>query len=216
MSKLFIVAAIITFAISSVAEFRIWEDVNGKIWEGEFVTLSAGEVVMRDQMGARIIVKPEQLSAADQLYLEKVIPPRLSIDVSKTTDNTKSRGSSESVRCLVSMKQTDNRPYTGKLTAVLVVMNEDIKTGSTSVENKKEYSFSLPEKRGEIAEFKGDRADFYRKSGNTSRSGKAYSGYILVIWDRFGNPIAIKSNRDSFAEEATKLARPDKRNSIKG
>ena len=187
------------------AEFRIWEDKAGNIWEGEFVTLSAGEVVMNDQAGKRIRIKPEKLCQADRLYLEKVVPPRLSIDVSKTTDNTGKGGSLGLVRCVVSIKQTDNRSYSGELTAVLLTMGADIRTGSARTVNKKEHTFKLPEKRGAPIQFQGDTARFQKSA---AKSGTAYYGYVLVVWDRFGNVVAIKSNRDSLAEKGAKIARP--------
>jgi len=206
MSKGLFLVVCCVFAWSVCAEFRIWEDKKGNIWEAEFVTLSAGEVVMRDQQGERIRMKPDDLSENDKLYLEKAVPPVLSLDVSKTTANTGSnKRNMEAVKCVATIKQTGTRPYTGKLTAVLLTMGADIRTGSASTVNKKEHSFSLPDTRGEVVEFSGDRASFHKSS---NKSGRAYYGYVLVVWDRFGNPIAIKSNRDSLAEQAEKLARP--------
>lgn len=194
-------------AVATHAEFRIWEDGNGNIWEGEFVTLSAGEVVIRDQADKRIRIDPDRLCEADQRYLEKVVPPKLVIDVSKTTDNVGVGRNSELVRCLASIKQTDTRPYTGELTAVLVTMGEDIRTGSPSVVSNTELGFTLPEIRGVAVEFSGKSNTFLRKSNKT---GRAYSGYVLVVWDRFGNPVAVKSNRDAYEEKATRYARPKK------
>lgn len=201
------ILAICFLAVVAHAEFRIWEDAKGNIWEGEFVTFSAGEAVIRDQTDARIRIKPETLCLADQRYLEKVVPPKLVIDVSKTTDNAGVGSSSEQVRCLVSIKQSDTRPYTGELTAVLVTMGEDIRTGSSSVAESTEHRFTLPKNRGMAVEFGGARSSFRRKS---NKSGRTYSGYILVVWDRFGNPVAVKSNRAVFEERAIQFARPKK------
>ena len=209
MSKSLLLVVLFVLCTNVRAEFRIWEDKDGNIWEAEFVTLSAGEVVMRDQQGERTRMKPEELSENDQLYLEKVVPPVLSLDVSKTTANTGSTKSSMvAVRCVATIKQTDTRPYTGELTAVLLTMGADIRTGSASTVNKKEYSFTLPRTRGDVVEFSGDRASFQKTS---NKSGRAYYGYVLVVWDRFGNPISVKSNRDSLAERAEKIARPSLR-----
>ena len=197
------ISIILVFAAK--AEFRIWEDADGNIWEGEFVTLAAGEVVMRDQQDKRIRIAPEKLSATDQQYLEKVVPPKLTLDVSKTTDNVRSGSNSELVRCVAAIRQADTRPYSGELTAVLLTMGEDIRTGSTSQVNRKEHTFTLPQNRGDVVEFQGDSSSFLRTS---NKSGRTYAGYLLVVWDRFGNPIAIAANRSSFEENAATLARP--------
>ncbi|MEE9369178.1 MAG: hypothetical protein V3V05_10025 [Pontiella sp.] len=138
-------------------------------------------------------------------HLEKVVPPKLSIKVTKTTDNSGVGSNSEKVRCHAGIKQIDTLPYKGELTAVLVTMGEDIRTGASTKVSSTEYQFTLPKIKGELIEFKGEKNTFIRKA---NKSGRTYTGYILVVWDRFGNPIAIKSNRDSFAEKATRLARP--------
>lgn len=207
MNKTLLLSAALAHLVTvSFAEFRIWEDKDGNIWEAEFVTLSAGEVVMHDQQGERTRIKPENLSESDRLYLEKVVPPVLSLDVSKTTANTAStKKNSESVKCVATIKQTDTRPYGGELTAVLVTMGADIRTGSTSISDTEEFSFVLPAVRGDVVEFEGGRVTFQKTS---NKQGRAYYGYVLAVWDRFGNTVAVKSNRDSLAERADKLARP--------
>ena len=194
--------------IQSEAEFRIWEDTQGNIWEGEFVTLNAGQVVIRNHADEKNEYDLVMLSASDQSYLEKVLPPKLSIDVSKMTDSTGAGGNSEKVLCQVRIEQMDTRPYKGELTAVLVTMGEDIRTGSTSKVSSSQFSFTLPEKHGTEIEFKGESNTFIRRPNN---SGRTYVGYVLVVWDRFGNAVSVKSNRDSFAAKAVVLARPKKR-----
>ncbi|MDF7825862.1 hypothetical protein P4B35_17670 [Pontiellaceae bacterium B12227] len=202
---LFLPLVFVLLAVQSVsAEFRIWESTDGTIWEGEFVTMNGGRVVIRDQAGKKNEYKPDALCEADRDYLEKVIPPALSIDVSRSTDSIS--GSSERVKCIATIKKANTAKYSGELTAVLVMLAEELKTGAYSkAGSATEFKFTLPEKHGVPVQFKSDTQKFLKRSNN---SGRAYSGYILVVWDRFGNPVAVKSNRDSFLEKATKIARP--------
>jgi hypothetical protein len=194
------------------AEFRIWEDLKGNVFEGEFITLAAGEVLIENQEGKEYRFLPEALCASDQQYLERRIPPKLGLDVTKNTNNSASKSGSEDVRCIATIKQTDRRPYTGELTAVLAVMGETIGSGSSMIVNRSEQVFTLPEIRGEAIEFASDRAQFYRKSRKT---GKEYSGYVLVVYDRFGEVVAVKSNRASYEDRATKLASLGVKQSLK-
>ena len=200
-------ALLAVFCLSSAqAEFRIWEDKSGTIWEGEFVTMNAGLVVIRAHSGQKNEYKPESLSATDLDYLEKVVPPVLSLDVSRVTSG--SSGKSEMVKCTAVIKKSDTRKYAGELTAVLVLMAEELATGAYSkAGSSKEFIFALPDKYGVPIAFQSDAVKFAKRSAD---SGRAYSGYILVVWDRFGNPIAIKTNRDSFSKKATKLAWPER------
>jgi len=194
--------------VQSHAEYRIWEDTKGNILEGEFVTMNGKLVVVKERSGKEREFKPEILCEADRQYLEKVVPPKLSIDVSKTTEGGTSRSSGEAVRCRVSVKQTDTRPYKGELTAVLVLMGESIRTGSKMSVGKKEHVFTLPENRGQLVEFSSNSEKF---NGNKSKSGNTYSGYLLVVWDQFGNPVAVESNRAEFEKRARSLASPSSR-----
>lgn len=205
MKKCFIIVASLMIGLISRAEFRIWENRSGEIWEGEFVTLNAGKVVIRDHDGNKTEYSSDDLSENDLAYLEKQVPPQLSLNVSKTS-SASSSGNSETVRCRASIKKTDTRNYSGELTAVLVMLAEEQRTGSFSkAGSSKEFKFTLPEKYGVPVEFESDGV---RVAKSSAKSGKVYAGYILVVWDRFGNPIAVESNRDSFVERATKIARP--------
>lgn len=204
MKRLLLIFAFLLIAGFSHAEFRIWETSDGNIWEGEFVTMNGTKVVIRDQSGKKIECNPEILSDADQDYLEKVIPPSLNVDVSRATDSAS--GNSEMVKCIATIKKAGTGKYTGELTAVLVLLAEELRSGAFSKSGSAtEFKFTLPEKHGVPVQFKSKSQKFLKRS---SKSGRVYSGYVLVVWDRFGNPVAVKSNRDSFAEKATKIARP--------
>jgi hypothetical protein len=204
MQKLLLISTLILLSCLARAEYRIWESTAGDIWEGEFITMNCGLVVIRDQSGKKNEVDPKKLSGTDQEYLEMVIPPSLNLDVSHSENSIS--GGSEMVKCIATIKKSDTQKYTGELTAVLVMLAEELRTGAPSkAGSSKEFKFNLPEKHGVPIQFESNAYKFLKRS---NRSGRAYAGYVLVIWDRFGNPVAIKSNRDSFAEKATKIARP--------
>lgn len=202
------VIAVITISSSVIAEFRIWEDQSGNIWEAKFVTMNGGNVVLIDQSGKKSVYSPEQLSEADIAYLEKVLPPRLSLSVSKKTERANT-ANSEYVRCRATIKKTDTRSYEGELTGVLVMISEESRTGAISKAGAtKEFSFVLPEKHGVSVDFESDPVKLMKSSAN---SGRVYAGYVLVVWDRFGNVIAKEANRETFLEKAERIARPKNR-----
>lgn len=203
--KVWISFVLLSSSMWCFSDFRIWEDIAGNIWEGEFITVNAGSVVIRNQQGDKAEHQLDQLSENDLIYLEEVLPPKLSLDVSKSSDSS-STGQSVVVRCRATIKKTDTRSYNGELTAVLVLISEEQRTGSFSkAGSSMEFKFKLPEKHGVPVEFESSTVKLLKSS---AKSGKVYAGYVLVVWDRFGNPVAIKSNRDSFVERATKIARP--------
>lgn len=77
------------FCVSVQAEMRIWQDKKGNTIEAEFVTISAGKVVLRTSEGEQLKINPAGLSAADQAYLKRSIPPRIDISFSKKQDRRK-------------------------------------------------------------------------------------------------------------------------------
>lgn len=201
------VAALWAVASSVQAEFRIWEDARGNVVEGEFMALSGDDAVLRGQDGREIRLDSGGLCIADREYLDRTVPPQLDIDVSKTTGGEGAQGQSESVRCLATLRQADRRAYGGGLVAVLVVMGEDLRTGAAVPLSTTEHRFTLPERRGEAVGF---ASGWVRFSGKTGQSGRAYSGYLLVVWDRFGAPIAVKTNRPTYGQMAARIAAPSR------
>lgn len=203
--KYFLFLLILFAALISRAEFRIWEDRAGNIWEGQYVTVNAGRVVISDRSGEKKMFLPEDLSETDQIYLEEKVPPRLSLTVSKASENNSS-SRSEKVTCRAVIQKKDGRAYSGELTAVLVVLAKDQKSGSFSKAGAStEFSFRLPQKPGSEVEFESSGVGLAKSSAS---SGRVYAGYVLVVWDRFGKPIAVESSHDSLIGRAPKLARP--------
>lgn len=204
MSKTVLFAVLSFLSVTAYAEFRIWENARGEIMEGEFITLNGGYVIIRNQGGQKFRYKPEELCDADRQYLEQVVPPILTLDVAKNSTN-KGSSNMESVKCRALIKQTDRKAYGGDLTAVFVVMGEDIRTGRVSVSSRVEKTFTLPEERGEPVEFFSQTGRFHKSA---SKSGRKYAGYLLVVWDRFGGMVSVRGSRDKYEEKASALGCP--------
>ena len=202
MKQVLIIAGVVILVMNSFAEFRIWENTSGEIWEAEFVTMKGKLVLLRDQGGGESEYAPSDLSQADRDYLDEKLPPVLDINVSKTTDDSIS-SSKTKVTCNASVKQADTREYHGELTLVLLVIGEDVRTGSLSRLNKTEKVFTLPEQWGESVELSSAPTAVFK---NNAKSGRIYAGYVAVVWDRFGNAIAVETNKSSLEERAEKMA----------
>lgn len=208
MKKLLFLCVFICTSAIVFAEFRIWEDSSGEIWEAEFVTLKGEMILLEDQSGTVKECKRKELSGVDRDYLDERCPPNLNIDISKTTDGSGSR-STEKVTCNLRIKQIDTQKYDGELTVVLLVLGEDKRTGSISVASRSEEMFMLPENHGQPINLSSRAASF---SKNAEKKGRLYGGYLAVVWDRFGNAIAIETNKPALQERAEKMAYVSLRN----
>lgn len=202
MKKLLFLGVFICTGLPVLAEFRIWENRAGDIWEAEFITMNIDKVRLRNQGGEEKEYRLTDLSAADVDYLDERLPPKLSIDISKTTDGTGS-GATMKVICNATIKQSDTRGYDGELTLVLLVIGEDKRTGSYSTVSRTEENFTLPEEWGKVVEVSSRASTVYKSD---KKRGRVYSGYVAVVWDRFGNAIAVVTNKPALEERAQKMA----------
>lgn len=196
----FIICFLIIFQVA--AEFRIWESPDGDIWEAEFVTMKGQMVLLKDQAGTVKEYRREDLSENDNEYLDEMLPPTLSIDISKTTDGT-GTGSTDKIICNLTLKQTDTRKYNGELTVVLLVLGEDTRTGSISVASRTEENVTISETWGKPIQISSRKTTLFKSS---AKRGRVYGGYLAVVWDRFGNAIAIETNKAGMEDRAEKLA----------
>jgi len=206
--KIAIIAVLVTVNLLSWAEFRIWTDKTGYALEAEFVTETGGQMVFRDREGRKYKINPEQLSEEDQRYLQTLLPPVLDINVSKKTSSS-TRGSSKQgfIQCVVRIKKTNTRPYTGRLKAYLLVIGRQHKSDRYIVLNRAKKEFTLTRENKGQCEFKSGRIRI-----NFDAYGKVlteYSGYVVVVKDSHDNVIALKSSRPSFEKlAASLLAKP--------
>ena len=201
---------ILFFSVWAHAEYRIWTDVQDNVVEAEFVCMDGGMVVLRNHTGEEFKFTPEKLSSEDQRYVESRVPPLLDINVSKAIDNigksnktnsAKQRSTVEYVRCIATIRQSDTRPYNGDLIAHLLVIAEDNKLGGYVVVDREEQKFKLEDANNRSVELTSKSLPFNR----SSKRGKKYSGYLVVVNDKYGQVIAIKSNREIFEKMVESL-----------
>lgn len=191
-------------ALPAAAEYRIWSDKTGYAVEAEFVCETGGQMVFRDREGKEYKINPESLSDEDQLYLQSLLPPVLYINVNKLQE-TRSRGEARegTVECVVTIKKTSTRPYTGRLTAQLVVIGQDRRSDTYIILSRAKGDFELNRANQEQYEFKSNRVrvgfDMHRKVSTE------YSGYVLVVKDNHGKVVARDASRSVFEKVAEQL-----------
>ena len=204
MKRHLLISVVLVMCLYAQAEYRIWTDKTGYAVEAEFVTETGGQMVFRDRAGQEYKIDPEQLSEEDQHYLQMLLPPTLDINVNKQTDSF-SRGTVKqgSVQCVVRIKKTSTRPYTGKLSAHLLVIGRHHRSDHYVILNRASKEFTLTRENKEQVEFKSGRIrigfDLYGKALTE------YSGYVVVVKDSRGEIVNKKLSRKSFEKMAKSL-----------
>jgi hypothetical protein len=200
--KYLICFIVLALSFRGFAGYRIWTDTQDNVVEAEFVCLSGGKVVLKNRAGKEFKMVPELLSSEDQAYIEARIPPELDVDVTKSTGNTK-KGSitTDYVSCTATIRKVDTRPYSGELTAQLLIIAKDERKGDFVVVEREQRIFIFNKTKNNTIEVVSKKVSFRR----ASNGGQSYEGYLVTVQDRHGKIIAIKSNRATLLSKADSL-----------
>ena len=199
-----VISIMLAMCLYASAEYRIWSDKTGYAVEAEFVCESGGQMVFRDREGKEYKIDPESLSEEDQHYLQSLMPPTLDINVNKLQE-TRQRGERREgiVQCIARIKKTSTRPYTGRLTAHMLVIGRDRRTDAYMILSKAKGEFELSRANKEQYVFKSNRVHI--GFSMHTKSSREYAGYLVVVKDSRGEVVAVKTNRKSFEKIAKKL-----------
>ena len=181
-------------------EFRVWTDRSGHTLEAEFVSESAGKIVIKNKEGICLKVPKEKLSDADQKYLESAIPPEIDIAFSKNQDRFYD-GYMVDMTCKIVVKKISQSKYTGTLTAVLIIIGRDQRFKIYNILEKAKNDFDFKESD----EFVLQTKIFRMYQDDSISSGTIYTGYLALVMDEKGVVIAEKSNRKEFIKSKEKL-----------
>lgn len=213
-----------TFVYSNAtAATRIWTDTQGKSIEAEQVRVLNDQVVLRLIDGREIKVSFDALSEADRKQAMLAQPPTLELKVSaKTSRSNKSLGvhgrrsavqlEEESTQVVVAVSKSSSAPYELPLNAVLYVMGE-WGGGQHEVIDKVSSTFTYTE-RGQVFELASDKFESVKREGGERRT--EYKGWIVVVFDSNGNPVATKSSKKEYEKNVETLLTSDKGAALNG
>lgn len=179
----------------AIAEMRIWEDKKGNTLEAEFQCVVSGKVVLKDRKGKDYKLSVSSLSAKDRKYLETKLPPKVKIEFKKKQDRMNNSYVIK-MEGEVVLTKTSQMPYTAGLKATLFMIGEDSFDDEYVLMDKTEYKFDFKTKK--THSFSGEPFKMYDYDYYSSDRGVEYKGYLVVIYDEAGTPVATKSGTDNF------------------
>ncbi|MDZ8120337.1 SHD1 domain-containing protein [Pontiella agarivorans] len=194
------------------AEVHVWTLKHGKTVEAEYVALAAGEVTLKTVRGRIRKVPLAGLCKEDRRYIELLNPPRLDLELGKTSDQRvypPTYNESELPRQTIytftaRVKQLSGRPYHRPLTLEFFNIGEENNGDKNILYSYQKESFTL---NGNGSEFTVSTQEIpvtaYVSYGQ--RRGESYSGYMMVVKDERGEIIASKATRNEWLEIADKL-----------
>jgi len=204
-------------AVSVFAEQRKWNTLSGKTITAEYVTVMGKKVILKTKTNQVIRLPFAKLSKQDQEYIELKNPPRLKIQLSKTTKQRifpqniyeDERPKAQYATFFVKIKQISTHNYPHKMTAEYFAIGKEINGSKKILLGRGKYTFKL---NGYGSTFSRQGITFelpkyHLKVKNAKRAedeewlpfrGIRYSGYIIVVKDKTGKIIAYKTTSKRY------------------
>lgn len=203
--KKWVLVLVSSLCFQAVAELRIWRDKKGNAIEAEFMTMSAGKVVLKSAEGKVLKIDPSGLCAQDQEWLKNSIPPDLDISFSKKQDRRKhgySYSSEVFMEGSIEVKKTNREPYAREVKLVFMMIGEDQRYREYVTLDRVEGKFDF--KNQKTFSLEGKRFRMWEDNYDNSY-GTDYVGYLAVVLDDEGHVIEKKSSRNEFEEHSEKM-----------
>lgn len=205
-------ALLLCCCASSFAEMRIWRDNSGNTYAGEYVRVIFGGVAIRMPDKQQVNIPLENLSNEDMKYLQKLILPKIALDVrSKKRElerNPKNQANATAfwfetmvAELTVTVRKQGKMPYDGTLLMEVYFFADEVVTDDIRLFSKQSANVVFNEENGGVFTFKAsaqiDR--FLCYTGDIR--GAEYSGYLVVVYDPDGNRMAYKTNLSWIKED---------------
>ena len=204
MKKIVIGVVFLSLSFSArAAEMRIWEDKNGNRYEAEFVRELFDQMTLRCKDGTEVRIPVDDFSEHDQKYMRVMVPPKISVDVSRKMwpkpKPPETWGSSDTVMMVqgrVTIVKESKRIFTSRLNAELFMIAEEVDGDHYVLLSKTDSSFLLGDHNDGIHLFASEpvMTRKYEEYGPAGLRGEEYSGYLVVVSDAQGNVLDIKTD----------------------
>ena len=195
--------------VSAVEEspFRTWNSKGGKSIEAEYLTVLAGNAVLKNAKGKQIKIPVDQLSEGDQLFLTLANPPRFDIEfLKKSRQVTPPKqspfmsGDRRPYRAFdstfgVKVKQMSTGGYDQRLTVEYFAIGEEVDGDNYKLLGRGVDSFIPGAENQKSLEFSGDkvRATQFAISNSAPMRGIKYGGFLITVTDERGKIVQYKT-----------------------
>jgi hypothetical protein len=203
-----------TVAAEEPEKMRVWTLQDGRTFEAEFRTVVAGNLILNTAEGKQLKLPLNQVSDADVDFSKLSMPPKLDLELSKSstqckwgdTYNGEIRTVSGNIFTYTAkIRQTSTRPYGFGLTAEMFVIGDEIGGNKNILLDHQTSDFRLDEDNDFSFEFSGRPVELFDYTVNDERRGQRYSGFLIVITDARGQIIAYQTPSENLYRNLSNL-----------
>ena len=178
---------------------RTWTSTSGETFDGEYIMVMGGKVVLRDAKGKNRKIPLDLFSEKDRTFMELENPPEFKIELARKSNQYKWPIKRDSLDLdklpgvldyvfTAKIKQDSSGYYPHELHVEFFAIGEEIDGENFILLDKQESTFIPSEqKRSEYHTFSGRTVRLYdyefREDG---RRGQRYGGYLVVVTDSRG------------------------------
>jgi hypothetical protein len=173
---------------SVFAEFRIWENAEGKTVEAEFVTMSDDNVTLRNRDGKIFQAPILSLSMSDQEFLKTGISPVLDIDVDK---RDKSIDHWKMTHYDISVKVKNAYGYKGNLTAIFIVVGKIKANGLYVILERTSSQWACTNGTSHLLKSQGVLF---------TQDSVMIDGYVVVVKNERGDIVNYESSNPAYTD----------------
>ncbi|MDF7807742.1 SHD1 domain-containing protein [Pontiellaceae bacterium B12219] len=195
-------------------KMRLWTLKDGRTVEAEFMTVVAGNLILKTVAGKQLKLPLNNVSDADVDYSKLSMPPKLDLELSKSSSQCKwgdtYNGEPRTVRGNIytytaKIRQTSTQPYGFGLTAEMFVIGDEIGGNKNILLDYQKSDFRLDADNDFSFEFSGRPVELFDYTVNNERRGQRYSGFLIVITDTRGKIIAYQTPSENLYRNLSNL-----------
>jgi hypothetical protein len=184
---------------SAGAEMRIWHKIDGTRFDAEFTREALGKIFFQGADKENFSLLESDLVANDIKYLRSVIPPTVDIGFSKKirempkSDYAHQDFYSMEITATFKIKKTSRAEFTGQLPAEVYLIGKEVSSDEYRLFEKKGFLVEFPDGKREFNyQLKSVLIHYSEYTGD--ERGALYEGYVAVVFDRTGTPLAFETN----------------------
>ena len=209
MVKYLLLVLSVWVCASTMAEMHVWTFNNGKTLEAEFIAYSGNQISLKNIKGKVKKIEIAQFGEEDLRYIELLNPPKLDVEVTKTTERRKyppTEPDSPNLELPRSafytftgqIKQRSNKVYTQELMAEIFVIGGENNGDKYILYNYTREKFYLTDGSQSLVKIVTEPITITEYVLNGQLRGEAYEGCMLIVSDSRGEIIASNAKKEDW------------------
>jgi hypothetical protein len=197
---------------------RIWTLADGRTLEAEFANVSGGNVVLKNAQDKTLKVPLRKLSDGDIEYVELARPPTIAINILKDLYTVTYSGGfydhdfwyrhpEQHGNFGVQLKQTSTGGYNHELMVEMFIVGQQLEGNKYLLLDRQAFSFN-PAEENRFYEFRSEHKvemQNYPDWWGLWIHGEKYASYLVMVTDKRGRMIAVKSPNKWLIENVEQL-----------